>query len=249
MTTAQGNLSSSAAQQTPFLLTKEIQDLYVRKNLQNLVGYFSAQNQFLNFEFFEIVLTAATTAVQTLQHTLGYVPKDVVITQITGVGTIQFQYGNFTSTTLSYTATGACRVRFFVGTYFADTSTVTAQATDIQTVAATPLSASKNVPVAVTGSYQMTGLEYMVRASTTGIGATFGAVISLPLAPTQGQIAIIQKTDANTHPVTITVAATSASRIVPPSSVSFTITAQYKCVQLVFDGTNWCVINSWSGTI
>ena len=138
MSSALGNLNNQPKSPAPVLLTKELQDIYVRQNFQALVNYFQSNNQFYGFNFFEIIETAAVTTAKTLTHNLGFIPKDVVVTQITGVGTLQLQYGAFTKTTISYITTGACRVRLFVGTYFGDTSTASAQTTDNQTLASTP---------------------------------------------------------------------------------------------------------------
>ncbi len=98
------------------------------------MAFFQAQNQLLNFNFFEIVLTAAQTNQGQLAHNLGFIPKDVIVTQITGSGTFNFLFGQFDATNIYYTSTGACRVRFFVGTYWNDQSTAAVKNTDIMSV-------------------------------------------------------------------------------------------------------------------
>ena len=244
--TTLGNVQNPAPGKIPSLYTKEIQDLYIRKNFQSLDSYFSLQNQLVNFKFFEIVLTAATSSVQTISHGLGYTPKDIVISQVTGSGEIQFLFGSFTNTTISYTATGACRVRFFVGTYFADSSSVTAQPTDIQTVVSTPETSTQNTLISVTGNYTMLGTEYLVRVTTTGLGASFGANITLP-APAQGLVVRIQKADNNTNPVTIVVSNKASVQIVPNNSTSINLTARGQEVEMISDGVNWIIYSAYAG--
>lgn len=113
----------------PFLLVKEIQDTYLRKNFQNLSDYFQAQNQLLNFLFFEIVFTQAQSN-KKLTHGLGFVPQDLIVTQKTGSGSVTFNNGLFTDTDLNISASGPCRIRFFVGTYWNFNSSVQNAPTD-----------------------------------------------------------------------------------------------------------------------
>jgi hypothetical protein len=243
LTTALGNANSQISNPVPILLTKEVQDLFIRKNFQNLVNYFSSQNQFVNFNFFELNIPSAVTA-QTMNHNLGYLPKDVVVTQVTGVGSVTFLYGKFTNTTFSYSSSGACRVRFFIGTYINDASTTTAQSTDQETFVPIPLTATQNLPVAVTGDYTMLGTEYLLRVTTTGIGNSQGAKITLPLG-VAGLVMRIQKVDKNTNPVSIFVNGKNSGSIIPAIN---SLTAQWESVEMIFDGTNWCVFSKWSGT-
>lgn len=169
-----GNAQSKNSTPTPVLNTKEIQDLYIRQNFVNLAAYFSAQNQLLGFNFFELNIAAATAAPQTLTHKLGYIPKDIIVTHFTGTGTLQFQYSAFTTTTIQYVATGPIRIRFYVGTYFADTSVVPTVSTDIQNITA--------VAPAVTTT-NSTG------ASTTAIAVSTGSVPTGTLIDFIGTIA------------------------------------------------------------
>lgn len=174
-----GNLSTQPQTPIPNLLTKEIQDIFTRKNFQSLVEYFQNQNQLVNFEFFELNLTAATAGVQTLSHELGYTPKDVLITQMTGNGAIAFQFGAFTSTSISYTATGPCRVRFFLGTYFGDTSTVAAQSTDIETLLSTPVNSGVQTGTIVIFSGTSAQAGYLLCDGSTYPKATYPALFAL----------------------------------------------------------------------
>ena len=118
---------------TPDLQLAQIQDQYVRKNFQNLIDYFSGQNQLLNFRFFEQVFTEAITG-QKLAHGLGVVPLDILVTHISGAGKVTFKYGSFDESYIVMDVTGACRIRFFAGTYFNLTSQTQTQTSDAQAV-------------------------------------------------------------------------------------------------------------------
>lgn len=240
-------LSSSTpniAASSPNLFTKEIQDLYTRKNFQSLVQFFSSNSQLLGFNFFEIDVDK-TTPTTLLNHNLGYVPKDVIVTQVTGPGTVQFLYGSFDATSISYLTTGACRVRFFVGTYSQDTSRVTAASTDIQTVVATPLVSQQAGVVTSNGPYTILGTEGLIQMSAAALA---GSIAYLPAA-TNGASVQLQKVDANTNPVSLQVPANSPAKIYPSGLTYLTLTTQWKTVQLISDGTNWFVTHSWSGTV
>jgi len=100
----------------PDLHVKEISDLYTRTNFQNLVDFFSQQNQFAGFNFLEINESGPVTN-KLIAHGLGYIPKDISLTRNTGAGTITFNYGSFDKTNISYSTTGAVNARFYVGTH------------------------------------------------------------------------------------------------------------------------------------
>ena len=121
----------------PQLYVSQISDLYARTNFTNLQSFFALNNQLVGFQFFEINETGAVTN-KTLTHSLGFIPKDLVHTLITGAGKLTWQCSQFTNNALVYSTTGAIRVRLFVGTYFNDTSTITYQTTDTWTVASVP---------------------------------------------------------------------------------------------------------------
>ena len=121
--------NTTTQNQSPQILIKEIQDIYMRTNMQNLSSYFQAQNQLLNFKFFEIVYTQAVTNIK-VPHGLKFVPQDIIMTKISGVGTVQFNTGLFDSTNMNITTTGACRLRFYIGTYWNFTSSVVPSPTD-----------------------------------------------------------------------------------------------------------------------
>lgn len=113
----------------PFLLLKQIQDIYIRQNFESLTDYFSTQNQLLDFKFFEVVFTSAESN-RKIAHGLEIIPKDVLVSQIVGQGRVTFNLGLFTDEDLSLTADGPCVVRFFVGTYWDYKNNVNAEPTD-----------------------------------------------------------------------------------------------------------------------
>ena len=101
----------------PALAVKEIQDVYLRQNFQNLSDYFSAQNQLINFNFFEIVFTKATDNYK-LAHNLTFAPLDILLSQLTGSGSVSFNIGLSDDTYLNISCSDACRVRFYVGKFW-----------------------------------------------------------------------------------------------------------------------------------
>lgn len=117
----------------PEILLDRIDDQYVRANFKELSDYFSGQNQLLNFKFFEVVFTEATTGFKRA-HGLSSVPLDIIVTHITGTGYVTFKHGLFTTEEIVMDASGPCRVRFFAGTYFDFTSPVQNATSDTQKV-------------------------------------------------------------------------------------------------------------------
>lgn len=110
------------AQQNPTILIKEITDQYIRKNFQNMSDYFSAQNQFLNFKFFEIMVSGAQTS-QTLAHGLGTTPKDIMVSFVSGPGQITFDIDDSDDKNLSYSTSDSVYCRIYVGSYWGNQST------------------------------------------------------------------------------------------------------------------------------
>ena len=102
---------------TPQILLREIQDVYIRQNFSNLFDYFSNQNQLLDFKFFDLSFPEAEENYK-LQHGLGVVPQDLIVTKISGAGIVKFNRGKFTKDELDITVTGPSKVRFFVGSYW-----------------------------------------------------------------------------------------------------------------------------------
>jgi hypothetical protein len=102
----------------PILSSQNITDEYTRKNFDNLISYFKAQNQLLGFNFFDQTFTKATLNFL-LAHGCTTAPQDVIVTKVTGPGLVTFNHGLFDATNINITVTDACRIRFFIGTYWA----------------------------------------------------------------------------------------------------------------------------------
>ncbi len=99
------------------LRIEEIGDAAARENFQRLEEAFKSLT-FLKgkFRFVEISFLSAVTNFK-FPHGLGFVPKDVLPTSITGAGAITWNYSLFDRTNLDITTTGACVVRAYVGSY------------------------------------------------------------------------------------------------------------------------------------
>ena len=114
---------SSTGQQTkPKLRVEEIQDLFLRKNFQELREYFLGQNQLMDFKHFDLTFSEAQENFK-VKHGLPRAPLDIIVTKITGEGTVSFNHGLFDSTSMDLTVSGKCRIRFFAGTYWNSQST------------------------------------------------------------------------------------------------------------------------------
>lgn len=97
------------------LILKDVDDEYVRENFSRIAR--SLQDEVLgraNWKFFSISLPAGLTR---FKHSLGYTPKDILLTSVTNSETVVFKYDNFDQTHIELEASGACTVRFFAGTY------------------------------------------------------------------------------------------------------------------------------------
>lgn len=120
---------SKGNRSNPPLAVKEITDVYIRENFNALARYFLEQNQLLNFKFLEFTFDGAVTA-QKVPHGLGFTPKDVIRSKITGPGVCTFNHNLFDDEFINVSTTNSVRVRCFVGTYFRDASQINPGETD-----------------------------------------------------------------------------------------------------------------------
>lgn len=116
----------------PIINTNNIPDSTLKQNFLNLLAYFKAQGQLDGFEFMEQIFTEAQANFR-VSHTLGTIPTDVLLTQLTGPGSVTFNFGKFDANFLDITVSGACRVRFFYGVQGGNAPSVNAASTDAQT--------------------------------------------------------------------------------------------------------------------
>jgi hypothetical protein len=99
------------------LLLERMEEGYVRKALENLTNWTKKQ-PFMEpeWQFFEKEYTAAVNG-DLVAHTLGGVPKDIILTSKIGAGSVTFEYADFTSQFIVVSVTGPVKVRFFAATY------------------------------------------------------------------------------------------------------------------------------------
>lgn len=115
----------------PQILVKEIKDLYLRKNFDNLLSYFQTQNQLLDYKFYDVTFAAAEEN-KLVAHGLGFKPEDVIVTKI--YGSVKINYGLFDTENVNLSSLGPARIRFYVGKYWNSEAAPT-PATDYQLVA------------------------------------------------------------------------------------------------------------------
>lgn len=99
------------------LLLEKIPDTYARENFQRIQDGLREQALLKGkWAFFELVFTAAVTNLK-YPHHLGFMPKDILQTSLTGSGSLVWNYSSFDTVNLDITTTGPCTVRAFIGTY------------------------------------------------------------------------------------------------------------------------------------
>lgn len=121
----------------PELNTQNVSDLYVRTNFQQLSNFFAKENQLVGFKHLTFNF-GEETANAKIQHGLGYLPQDVLITRITGTGKLTLNWPLFDATALDVSASGPCEVRMYVGTYAADQGNISSPLGASEVQAAVP---------------------------------------------------------------------------------------------------------------
>lgn len=101
------------------LYVSQFDDPYIQQNFKTIgdlfrgIPFLKGEWKFLEFQ------VLATGTGQKVTHTLGYTPKDVIVTSTIG-GSITFNYNSFDGTYLNFDATvttSPMTVRAFVGRY------------------------------------------------------------------------------------------------------------------------------------
>lgn len=96
------------------LFTKQVDDLYLRKNFEIIEEAFNALVFSRgDFEFFEFRIEGQQDEFR-LYHNLGFNPNDVIVTKAIG-SSFEFVYTGFTDTYLTIKTTGDLYLRCFVG--------------------------------------------------------------------------------------------------------------------------------------
>ena len=99
------------------LRNENIQDRVARDNFQKISESFRDNAILQGFwRFYEIAFTGAVLN-KRIPHKLGFKPKDIIQTSLTGAGSLTWNYSLFDITMLDVTTTGPCVVRLFAGTY------------------------------------------------------------------------------------------------------------------------------------
>lgn len=196
-------MAQGQAQQTiPDLAIKELQDVYVRQNFQNLTDYFSEQNQLINFNFFEINFTKPIDNFK-LVHKLGFTPLDIICTQITGTGSVSFNIGLSDTTYLNISASDVCRVRFFVGKYWNLITNVTSKTSDTMTFSASNAVSSvtsKIQKIVKSATYNATISDQAIFVDCTNGPVK---VFLPPVADADGEFIRVQKIDSSANILTV----------------------------------------------
>ena len=101
------------------LFIKEIVERFTQENFDKIQKFFN-EDPFIkgHFKHFEITFTQAETNFK-FPHQLGFQPKDVIQTSLTGAGSLTWNYSsiNWDATNLDITVTDACVVRAYIGRY------------------------------------------------------------------------------------------------------------------------------------
>lgn len=156
---------------TPNIFVKEIPEVYTQRNFQALTDYFQAQNQFLDYKFFEVIFTKAQTDVR-VAHGLGYTADDVVVTAIVGAGAVTFNRSAFDNQNIVMSSTGAATIRFYCGRYWAAKALDRANLTN-QVVYADPVSSAVTQAVAAATTAANTAIAAAILNSGVPTGVIF----------------------------------------------------------------------------
>jgi hypothetical protein len=101
----------------PTLFRKEISDEFAQENFKRVMDYFSADPMARSsFEFIEIHIAGPVTGVA-VPHHLGFVPKDIILTQNLTNATVTFNYAEFTVSHVYVNSSTATTLRLMIGRY------------------------------------------------------------------------------------------------------------------------------------
>lgn len=101
---------------SPLFFFEDIEDKETRENFRKLDSYLKEDTNLLGFHHFEIIIDRAVTNLK-YPHSLGFQPKDVLMTSQIGSGTITWNYDLFDENNLDITTTGPTTVRAYIGTH------------------------------------------------------------------------------------------------------------------------------------
>ena len=105
------------------LILNNIEDPIVRENFQKTSLYVKGESLLKSsFKHFELTFTSTVTGA-IFNHNLGFFPRDLIQTFLSGGGTVTWNYNSFNDKTISVTIGGTVSrtnpttVRFFLGRY------------------------------------------------------------------------------------------------------------------------------------
>jgi hypothetical protein len=97
------------------LLIQELDNPYLQENFRRIQEFVRLEKVLAGkFQIFEITIPSAVTNLR-YKHHLGFLPKDIVQTSLTGTGTLTWNYDRFDRDFLDITTTGSCTVRALIG--------------------------------------------------------------------------------------------------------------------------------------
>jgi len=124
----------------PILAIKEIGDLVIRRNFQELRDYFDKNGQLDDFVLLEIEVTQNQTNFK-INHGLKTIPQDVFATRVIAPSAagLVLNFGLFDTSSINITVTGlasgeSLKARLFVGTFKGTSNATTLKETDKQGV-------------------------------------------------------------------------------------------------------------------
>ena len=124
----------------PIFAIKEIGDLVMRRNFQELRDYFDKNGQLDGFVLLEFEVTQNQTNFK-INHGLNTIPKDVIATRVVApsAALLVLNHGKFTNEQIDITVSGlasgeSLKARLFVGNFKGIATTVSLAETDKQGV-------------------------------------------------------------------------------------------------------------------
>ena len=95
----------------------QLKDMPTQEAFKRLSEYINNSNILAGeFKHFEVKFPGADPAYK-FTHNLGFTPKDIIITSISGNGVLTFNVDESNNKTITLTVSGSCTARFLLGTY------------------------------------------------------------------------------------------------------------------------------------
>lgn len=99
------------------LLYENVVDPLLRDILKKISDFLNSVDLLkADFKFYEYTFSAAVTNLK-IPHSLGKIPRDVIVTAVTDNMVVTWNYDEFTNSRLDVTTDKAGTVRYFIGTF------------------------------------------------------------------------------------------------------------------------------------